>query len=72
MSYLGHRYEFRLMSVNKSTILDFDAFGDELAKDIEGFSGNATVYRAGLCMPYTSVKRILQISSCLLKRSGTG
>ncbi len=31
MSYLGHRYEFRLMSVNKSTILDFDAFGDELA-----------------------------------------
>lgn len=35
MSYWGRKYEFRLMSVNKSQILDFDAFGDEIVKDIE-------------------------------------
>lgn len=47
MSYLGHRYEFRLMSVNKSTILDFDAFGDELAKDIEGAFGQCHCVQGG-------------------------
>ena len=71
MSYLGHRYEFRLMSVNKSTILDFDAFGDELAKDIEGVFGQCHCVQGGNVHAITSVKRILQISSCLLKRSGT-
>ena len=35
MSYMGRKYEFRLMSVNKSLILDFDAYGDEIARDIE-------------------------------------
>lgn len=35
MSYLGRKYEFRLMSVNKSQILNFDSFGEEIAKDIE-------------------------------------
>ena len=35
MSYMGRKYEFRLMSVNKSLVLDFDAYGDEIARDIE-------------------------------------
>lgn len=47
MIYLGHKYEFRLMSVNKSTILDFDAFGDELAKDIEGAFGQCHCVQGG-------------------------
>lgn len=36
MGYLGHKYEFWLMSVNKTLVLDFDALGEEIAKDIEG------------------------------------
>ena len=47
MSYLGHKYEFRLMSVNKSMVLDFDAFGEELAKDIEGTFGKCRCVQGG-------------------------
>lgn len=35
MSYNNHKYEFRLMSVNKCQILNFDSYGEEIAKDIE-------------------------------------
>ena len=35
MSYLGHKFEFRLMSVNKIVVLNFDTFGEEIVKDIE-------------------------------------
>lgn len=35
------------MSVNKSTVLDFDAFGEELAKDIEGAFGQCHCVQGG-------------------------